>query len=172
MSDWVLLLRAVNLGPRNKVAMADLRAILTDLGHGDVRTVLNSGNATFTGRKRSAKVLATEVEKALHRELDLDVRACVRSADQIAAAVDGVPGDLTGYLAVTVLFDKPTPAALKEVLERDWSPEVVRGNDQVLYLSFSPGGVHSSKLQNATLEKLLGVSCTARTPATLRKLIT
>ena len=99
------------------------------------------------------------------------MRACVRSLDQIAAAVDGVPKDLTGYVVVTVLFDKPKAAALKEVLTRDWSPEMVRGNDQVLYLSFTPGGVHSSKLQNATLEKLLGVSCTARTPATLRKML-
>jgi uncharacterized protein (DUF1697 family) len=168
---WVLLLRAVNLGPRNKLAMADLRAVLAGLGHGDVRTFLNSGNATFTSRRRSAKALAGEIEGALQEELGLSVRACVRTQDEIAAAVDGVPDDLEGYLAVTVLFDKPKPAALKEVLERDWSPEVVRGNDQVLYLAFSPGGVQSSKLQNATLEKLLGVSCTARTPATLSKLL-
>jgi uncharacterized protein (DUF1697 family) len=171
VTTWVLLLRAVNLGPRNKLAMADLRALLTDLGHSEVKTYLNSGNATFTSRKRSAKALAGEVEQALEQRLKLSVRACVRTTDQIAAAVDGVPDDLLGYLAVTVLFDKPKPAALQAVLDRDWSPEVVRGNDQVLYLSFSPGGVQSSKLQNATLEKMLGVSCTARTPATLRKLV-
>lgn len=171
MATWALLLRAVNLGPRNKLKMADLRELLADLGHGDVKTYLNSGNATFTSSKRSAKVLATEIEKALERELGLDVRACVRTLDQLAAAVGGVPDDLTGYVAVTVLFDRPKATALKEVLARDWSPEVVRGNDQVLYLSFSPGGVHSSKLQNAALEKLLGVSCTARTPATLRKML-
>ncbi|MDT7571982.1 MAG: hypothetical protein QOE05_2156 [Actinomycetota bacterium] len=171
MASWALLLRAVNLGPRNKLKMADLRALLTDLGHADVKTYLNSGNATFTSSKRSAKALAAEVEKGLLRELDLDVRACVRSLEQVQAAVDGVPKELTGYVVVTVLFDKPKPAALKDVLERDWSPEQVRGNDQVLYLSFTPGGVHSSKLQNATLEKLLGVSCTARTPATLRKML-
>mgnify|MGYP003296436926 CR=1 FL=1 len=47
MSSWVLLLRAVNLGPRNKLKMADLRALLGDLGHDDVRTLLNSGNAVF-----------------------------------------------------------------------------------------------------------------------------
>ena len=171
MATWALLLRAVNLGPRNMLKMADLRQLLGDLGHEDVKTYLNSGNATFTSTKRSAKILATEIEGALERELRLDVRACVRTLDQVATAVEGVPKDLAGYLAVTVLFDKPKPAALKEVLARDWSPEVVRGNDQVLYLSFSPRGVHSSKLQNATLEKMLGVSCTARTPATLRKML-
>src|SRR4051794_19345288 len=100
--------------------MADLRTLLSDLGHGDVRTYLNSGNATFTSSKRSAKVLAADIEKALDTELGLSVRACVRSVDQIVDALEGVPADLTGYLAVTVLFDKPKPAALKAVLERDW----------------------------------------------------
>lgn len=171
MTSWVLLLRAVNLGPRNKLAMADLRRLLTALGHGDVQTFLNSGNATFTSPRRSAKALATQIEQELLRRLQLDVRACVRTTEQIAAAVEGVPGDLSGYLAVTVLFDRPKPAALRQVLERDWSPEVVRGNEEVLYMSFSPAGMNASKLQNATLEKLLGVSCTARTPATLRKLL-
>ena len=94
----------------------------------------------------------------------------MRKASDIARALDELP-DLEGYVVVTVLFDRPTPSALKQVLERDWSPETVVGNDQVLYLAYSPKGVHSSKLQNATLEKLLGVSATARTPATLRKLL-
>jgi uncharacterized protein (DUF1697 family) len=171
MTTWVLLLRAVNLGPTNKLAMADLRGLLTDLGHGDVRTFLNSGNATFTSRRRSAQALATEIEQALQKKLDLRVRACVRTTEQIAAAVEGVPADLSGYLAVTVLFDKPKVAALEAVLGRDWSPDIVRGNDTVLYLCVPPGTMNSSKLQNATLEKLLGVSCTARTPATLSKLL-
>jgi uncharacterized protein (DUF1697 family) len=171
MSTWHLLLRAANLGSRNKIAMADLRRILTDLGHEDVKTVLNSGNARFVSGKRSAKALADEIEAALDRELGLKLRACVRSNDAMAAALDGVPADLKGYLVITFLFDKPKPAALREVLDRDWSPEVVRGNDEVLYIAYSPGGAHSSKLQNGVLEKLLGVGCTARTPATVAKML-
>ena len=171
MTRWVLLLRAVNLGPRNKLAMADLRTVLTDLGHGDVKTYLNSGNATFTSSKRSAKALATDVEDALRRELALDVRACVRTTDEVAAAVEAVPPDLDGYVVVTTLFDKPAAAGLRAVLDRDWSPDVVRGNDTVLYLCFPPKTMNTSKLQNSVLEKLLGVSCTGRTPDTLRKIL-
>ena len=73
MANWALLLRAVNLGPRNKLRMADLRRVLGDLGHADVKTYLNSGNATFTSSKRSAKAIATEIEEALLRQLDLDL---------------------------------------------------------------------------------------------------
>jgi uncharacterized protein (DUF1697 family) len=165
---WVLLLRAVNLGSTNKLAMKDLSALLTDLGHTDVKTYLNSGNATFESPRRSAKQLADEVETALRRELDLDVRCCVRRDADIRAAVEEAPA-LPGYVTATVLFDRPTPAALKAFLDTDWSPEVVTGNDQVIYTGFQNAA--RTKLTIGRLEKALGVSGTARTPATLRKLL-
>ena len=88
MSRWVLLLRAVNLGPRNKLAMADLRSVLEGLGHWEVKTYLNSGNATFTSSRRSARALAEGVEKALEKELGLSVGAVVRSPAQVQAVLD------------------------------------------------------------------------------------
>lgn len=171
MTTWVLLLRAVNLGPRNKLPMVDLRELLTGLGYGDVTTFLNSGNARFTSSKRSAKGIATEIEKGLDAQLGLKVGACVRTADAIGAAVDAVPADLVGYVVVTTLFDRPKADALQAVLDRDWAPDAVRGNDEFLYLCFPPKTMNSSKLQNSVLEKLLGVSCTSRTPETLRKVL-
>jgi uncharacterized protein (DUF1697 family) len=165
---WVLLLRAVNLGATNKVAMKDLTALLQGLGYDDVQTYLNSGNATFESPKRSAKALADEIEKALHTELRLDVRACVRRDADLRKALDELP-TLPGYVTVTVLFDKPKAAALKEFLSTDWSPEHVAGNDQVIYTGFANAA--RTKLTIGKLEKALGVSGTARTPATLRKLL-
>jgi len=166
--NYVLLLRAVNLGPTNKVAMKDLKALLEDLGHRDVRTLLNSGNATFTSTSRSVQKLATEVEEGLRERLALDVRACVRKASDLARALEELP-DLPGYVIVSLLFDKPTAGALKDFLATDWSPETVRGNDQVLYLGLVDAA--KTKLTNVKIEKALGVSCTGRTPATLAKLL-
>ncbi|MCW2707266.1 MAG: hypothetical protein JWM22_1108 [Frankiales bacterium] len=142
--------------------------MLENLGHTEVRTFLNSGNATFASSRRSAQRLASEIEDALREELGLDVRACVRTQADLRKALDELP-DLPGYLTVNVLFDRPTPAALKAFLEADWSPEVVRGNDQVLYLGFKSAA--KTKLTNTKIEKMLGVGCTARTPATLAKLL-
>lgn len=164
---WVLLLRAVNLGPTNKLAMSDLSALLTDLGHTDVRTHLNSGNATFASRQRSARRIADQVEKALAAH-GVPVRACVRSEAQLQQALDELP-DLPGYVTVTVLFDEPDPERLASFLASDWSPEHVTGNSQVLYAGFADAA--RTKLTMARIEKLLGVSGTARTPATLRKLL-
>jgi uncharacterized protein (DUF1697 family) len=165
---WVLLLRAVNLGPTNKIAMKDLTVVLEELGHTDVKTYLNSGNATFESSARSAQKIAAEVEGALRTRLNLDVRCCVRKDAELRAALDSLP-DLPGYVAITVLFDKPSAKALADFLDTDWSPEVVKGNDQVIYIGFQHAG--KTKLNNARIEKALGVGATARTPSTLRKLL-
>lgn len=165
----MLLLRAVNLGPNNRLAMADLRALLESLGHGDVKTFLNSGNATFVSPKRSAKKLAEEIEAALVERLGLSGRVVVLTKRAVAAALERLPTDLEGYVVVNVLFDRPSAPALRAFLDTDWFPEVACGNDHVLYLGFADAA--KTKLTNAKIEKLLGVGCTARTPATLRKLL-
>lgn len=167
---WVLLLRAVNVGSRNRLPMADLRALLEQLGHTDVTTLLNSGNALFTSDRDDALALATEVESGLQARLGLDVRVCCRRPDQLQAALDGVPGDLPdgAYVLVCVLFEPPT--SLRAVLDPVWEHETVRPGDGVLYLAYG-AGVHTSKLTAAWLERRLGVATTSRTPATLRKLL-
>lgn len=167
MTRWVLLLRAVNLGPRNKLAMADLRRVLEDLGHGEVKTYLNSGNATFTSAARSAKALAEGIEQAIEENLGLALRAVVLRTAEVEAMVEAVPDDLHGYVVVSALFGVPDPLGLKE-LQR-WEPEVVRVGDGCLYLAYA--SVQGSKLTNALIEKKLGVATTARTPASLRKLL-
>ena len=165
----VLLLRAVNVGGRNTLAMADLRALLEELGHTDVKTVLNSGNAVFTTSRRSAAALAAEVEQRLAAR-GLDVRACVRTTAQLQKALDELPADLPEgtYVLVTVLFGEPT--STEPVVGRPFPDVEVRAGDGVLYLAYEQP-MHTSKLTAGWLEKRLGVSTTSRTPATLRKLL-
>ena len=163
---WVLLLRGVNIGPRNKVAMADLRAVLEGLGHEDVKTYLNSGNATFTSSRRSASAVADEVQRALERELKLSVGVVARSTAQVERMLEELP-DLPGYVVVSVLFDKPDAKGLKELAS--WEPERVVPGNGCLYLAYER--VQGSKLTPALIEKKLGTRTTARTPATLRKLL-
>ena len=60
MPRYVALLRGINLGPRNRVPMAELRAALEELGYEDVRTLLQSGNVGVTS-SRSAKAVREEL---------------------------------------------------------------------------------------------------------------
>ena len=50
MNVCIALIRGINVGKSNRIAMADLKSLLTDLGHADVRTLLNSGNAVFRSK--------------------------------------------------------------------------------------------------------------------------
>jgi uncharacterized protein (DUF1697 family) len=53
----IALLRAVNLAGFNKVSMADLKALLVGLGFNDAQTLLQSGNAVFSGGSKTTAAL-------------------------------------------------------------------------------------------------------------------
>ena len=53
---FVAMLRSINVGGRNRVAMADLRDVAGSLGYRDVSTYVQSGNLLFTGSGSPAAV--------------------------------------------------------------------------------------------------------------------
>ena len=44
----IVLLRGINIGPNNRIAMPALRELLTGAGFDDVRTYVQSGNVVLT----------------------------------------------------------------------------------------------------------------------------
>ena len=82
---WVALLRAVNLGVRNKVPMAELRALLADAGYGDVRTYIASGNVLFTSDDGDAAKVARRVERTIEKAFGVATTAVVRTLDEVRA---------------------------------------------------------------------------------------
>ena len=71
MATHVALLRGINLGGKNKVAMADLRALVAELGHTDVSTYIQSGNVLFTAPEADADcaVMARVMTEAIAAKL-------------------------------------------------------------------------------------------------------
>lgn len=55
---YVLLLRGINVGGRNKIVMADLRQAVADLGYDNVETYINSGNLFFDSTKDRSDIVA------------------------------------------------------------------------------------------------------------------
>ena len=82
MTTRIALLRAINVGGRGKIAMADLRAAFAGLGYADTRTVLQTGNVVFSGKAGGSQKLEAELEKALAASLGLRTDVIVRSADE------------------------------------------------------------------------------------------
>jgi uncharacterized protein (DUF1697 family) len=85
---YVALLRGINVGGRNAVAMAELRAAFEDAGHAAVRTYIQSGNVLFDAPGR---VDEDGVEAVLERRFGLPLVVVLRTARQLRAVVEGAP---------------------------------------------------------------------------------
>ena len=166
---WVALLRAVNLGARNKVPMAELRTQLEAAGYGSVRTYIASGNVILDAPGSRAAV-ARGLEQHIADEFGVDTTAIIRKPDELAAVVEAHPfGADTSLSHVVFLARKPGAAAAKRLAAADHSPDqaVLVGMD--VYLHY-PAGVQGSRLSAARLERLLEVRATHRNWRTVAKL--
>lgn len=166
------LLRGINVGRAKRVAMADLRALVAELGYGDVRTLLNSGNVVYSAPGVAPDEAAARIEAAIRARLGITSRVTVLTAAEIAAAVAGNPlggvADNPSRLFVAVLRDPADRAKLEPLAERDWGREVLALGERVAYL-WCPDGSMGSQLPEA-VARALGDAVTTRNWATLTKL--
>ncbi|HRA76291.1 MAG TPA: DUF1697 domain-containing protein [Propionicimonas sp.] len=183
MTRYVVLLRGVNVGGRRRLPMAELRELLLGLGHTEVVTYIQSGNAVLTAPGgQSAAQVGTGVADALRREFGFEVPTVVVTADQLAQIVADNPWpgeDDPKRLHVSFSspgLGPPEEAAIAEAGRRaaaKGSADEARVVAGTLYLH-TPDGLGRSELavQLARLEKLAtwpGV--TTRNWATVRTLL-
>ena len=93
MASWLVLLRGINVGGKNKVPMAELRAALEDAGFDHVRTYIASGNVVLDSTLSAAKI-AEKIEAVLPKAFKLDtelIRVAVLSAAELEAIVHDRP---------------------------------------------------------------------------------
>ncbi len=168
----VALIRGINVGRTKRVAMADLRELVAELGYSDVRTLLNSGNAVFTDPGGDPENAALRIAAAIASRCAVSARVTVLTATELAAIVRANPllemGDDPSRLLVAVLADSAEQTRLEPLLEREWTPECLALGDRVAYL-WCPGGVLKSRLP-AEIERLVGDAVTTRNWRTITKL--
>jgi uncharacterized protein (DUF1697 family) len=172
MSRHVALIRGINVGRAKRVAMADLRALVEDLGYGDVRTLLNSGNVVFTAPASARKSSAGRIEAAITARLRISARVTVLTASELAAIVADNPlgaiAEDPSRLLVTVLIDPTHRKHLLPLGRQDWTPDVLAVGARVAYL-WCPRGMVESRLATA-VNRVLRDGATTRNWATLTKL--
>jgi uncharacterized protein (DUF1697 family) len=91
MPTHVALLRGINVGGRNKVAMADLRKVVGSLGHGDVATYIQSGNVVFTSEDTDTAAIAAGLGRALEEILGVRSGVVVLSRAELAKVIADNP---------------------------------------------------------------------------------
>jgi len=167
----VALLRAINVGGRNKLPMADLRALFEEAGCTDVRTYIQSGNVIYRAPPRVAKGLAERLGSAIEGRFGFRPPIVTRTAIEMRAACDHRPyPEVTELKTLQIAFLAEEPAA-GCVLDPSRAPDdrfELRGRE--VYLHY-PNGSGRSKLTNAYLERALGTTSTMRNRRTVAKLV-
>jgi uncharacterized protein (DUF1697 family) len=169
----IALIRGINVGTANRVAMADLRGLLSDLGYTGARTLLNSGNAVFLASSRAKPgEAAARIEEALVARLNVPARVVCVDGPALAKAIAQNPladrADDLARLLVAFLSHKADRELLGEVAAQDWTPEAIALGERVAYL-WCPGGIAESRLSRA-VGQALGDGVTARNWNTVLKL--
>ena len=141
MATYVVLLRGINLGRRNRIAMPELRGALEDAGFEKVRSHLQSGNVVL-GSGAKAETVRRKVEQVIADRFGLEIPVVVRTRAELAAVVKRNP---LGKVAtepkryqVSFLEEKLPAKTLKE-LEAVAAPERAGGRARPRGLCVAPG---------------------------------
>jgi uncharacterized protein (DUF1697 family) len=106
MESFVALLRAVNVGGRT-IRMEELRALFTEMGFGDVRTILASGNVLFKTDGKLKATLEGRITERLEAHFGYELKTFVRTAAEMAAIAGSAvtsEGERSRAAAVNVAF--------------------------------------------------------------------
>jgi uncharacterized protein (DUF1697 family) len=182
MPTHVALLRGVNVGGGGKLAMADLRQLVTSLGHADVTTYIQSGNLIFTPSHAEVAALESELRSAIAGTLGVDPRVIVLTRAELSDVIEANPykGEINGkYVHIVFLpgaLDEAAYSEIKQIeadVQRRGSRDEITLVGRALYVH-TPDGFGTSELAKALLTKRTSpVSTgTARNWNTVTKLLT
>jgi uncharacterized protein (DUF1697 family) len=170
---YVALLRGINVGGNNRIAMADLRATLASMGFASVATILQSGNVVFEGTATPTSKLETVLEKGIAKRHGITPEFHVRTADEWNAIVEANPFTAEakkdpGHLLVSCYKAPLDTTRVKALQSAIAGKERVHADGRHLYMTF-PDGIGTSKAA-PLVDRMLTVKGTARNWNTVLKL--
>jgi uncharacterized protein (DUF1697 family) len=172
MSGCIALIRGINVGKGNRIAMADLRDLMTELGHTSVRTLLNSGNVVFESKRPNVAEIAVEIQSAISAECGFLASVMVVTAEDLDRIIEQNPlqriaNDPARHL-VAFVADPKHLEPLRPLVNETWTPDALAITQRAAYLWCSVG-LLESKMSQAFTRKA-GASITTRNWATVLKL--
>ena len=184
MATHVALLRGINVGGKNKVPMAELRDVVTSLGHTGVTTYIQSGNVLFTTSEDDTAKLAAALEAAIAEAFGVRSPVVVLSREDLARVLDTNPHPEEPnpkLVHVVFLNAEPPPDVLDRIKAAQsaaaakGSADTVTAIGPALFLH-TPDGFGTSDLAQVVLRVVgepakNGIVATARNWATATKLL-
>lgn len=167
----VAFLRGINVGTAKRVAMADLRAVISGLGCTDVRTLLNSGNVMFCAPRRDGD-LPKRITREIQAQLGVSSRVTVLTAAELDVVLRGNTllkvATHPSRLLVGVLASRDDRVRLEPLARRRWGTERLALGERVCYL-WCPDGISKSHVM-VEVDRVLGDGITSRNWGTMQKL--
>lgn len=173
MARVVALLRGINLGPRNRIAMPALRELLTNAGFEEVATYVQSGNVVLSTDLAPAE-LEQESERLIEKQFAFHVDVVARTRDELAEVVERDPlGEVATNpkrYQVSFLSEELDPERIDALAASATGSERFVALGRELY-AWHPDGVARSKLWGRLAGPGLGVKATARNWSTVTTLL-
>ncbi|MES3025241.1 MAG: DUF1697 domain-containing protein [Pseudomonadota bacterium] len=172
MTQYIALLRGINVGKAKRVAMLELRALMEELGYTGVTTLLNSGNVVFEAARTDSAKAAAAIEKAIENHFKFPVPVIVITARELRTAIAENPfpeaaATPSQYLVAFAAETAPMVKA-QALLAQSWSPDALAIRDKTAYV-WCAGGILESALAQA-FTRATGPAITTRNWATMLKL--
>lgn len=179
MARYVALLRGINVGGRNKVAMADLRQVAVSLGHTEVATYIQSGNMVFTSPDTSVSGLADALEEAIAARLGVQPAAVVLSRAELVQVMRDNPfPDETAPKCLHAVFrrEEMSPEAIAAVAAAQQRARAKGSRDEAVVVGRTlflrtPDGLGRSELAAQLARSGAQAAGTARNWATVTRLL-
>ena len=174
MTTYIAVLRAINLGAHNRIAMADLKKMLETIGCLEAKTLLLSGNAVFKSKTSSVPKIEQLLEAASTKHLKVTTDYFVRSSSEWQDIIKANPFPREAKkdparMVMMCLRETPSSAQLQALRAAIKGPETVDVDGRHAYFVY-PDGQGRSKLTITVIEKALGTRGTARNWNTVLKL--
>ncbi len=176
---YVALLRGINVGGRNRVAMADLRELAAALGHTEIATYIQSGNLVFTSPDESANGLADALEQEIARTLEVRPAVVVVSRADLAQVIadNPFPGE-SNPKALHAVFRREalTADAIEAIAGAEQKARAKGSQDEVIVVGRTmylrtPDGLGRSELSAQLARVGRQAEGTARNWATVTRLM-
>ena len=139
-TQYLALLRGINVGGNNIIKMADLKAGFEQMGFSNVVTYIQSGNVLFKSEDKDKVALTTRIEKGLSKRFNFEAKVVVISQKELTAIVRDAPvgfGKDEKKFRYDVIFLKEpltSKEAMKSVSVRE-GVDTAHAGKQALYFS-------------------------------------
>lgn len=172
MTRYIVLLRGVNVGPAKRIAMADFKAIIESLGGREVKTLLNSGNAVFSGKTMPSEKWAASIQKAIRQTCGFDTNTLVITSAELDRIIDAHPiaaGDAHhSRYVVAFVMDPKVLTVGRTIAKTVTAPERMAVTKHAVYF-WCPDGLLASQSVEAFMKAAKDQN-TIRNWATLLKI--